>query len=158
MLDLLSQFWPVILASVSPILELRGSIPIGIGLGLDPLTVIVVSVVFNALVFFPIYIALGLLYHRLFERFGWARRLMERTQRKGKPVIDKYGMIGLAIFVGVPLPFTGAWTGSIIAWLLGLDWKRSFLAVALGVVIAGLIVSAVVLGGLTAFDFFVKQV
>jgi uncharacterized membrane protein len=154
---MLEQFWSVIVAAVLPISELRGSIPLGIWvLHLDPVAVILISILFNALVFFPIFIVLELLYHRVFERFGWARGIVERTHRKGKPVIEKYGMLGLAIFVGVPLPMTGAWTGTLIAWILGLNWKRSFVSVALGVVIAGAIVSAVVLGGLTAFSVFVK--
>ncbi|MBM3304007.1 MAG: small multi-drug export protein [Candidatus Aenigmarchaeota archaeon] len=156
MIVMLEQLWIVIIASLSPVLELRGGIPIGVGLGLDPLLVIITAVVFNALVFFPVFAALGLLYRRLFERFGWARRIIERIHKKGRPVIERYGVIGLVIFVAVPLPVTGAWTGTIIAWLLGLDWRRSFLAVALGVVIAGAIVSAVVLGGISVLNFFVK--
>jgi len=156
MIFMLEQLWIVILASMSPVLELRGGIPIGIGLGLDPWLVIATAVIVNCLVFFPIFIGLELLYHRFFERFAWARSIIERIRKRGKPVIDRYGLIGLAIFVAIPLPATGAWTGTIIAWLLGLNWKKSFLAVALGVIIAGAIVSAVVLGGINVLGFFVK--
>jgi len=156
MVLMLEQLWLVILTTMLPIAELRGGIPLGIAMGLEPWLVIATAVVVNCLVFFPIFIALELLYHRFFERFGWVRSIMERIRRKGRPVIERYGVIGLAIFVGVPLPMTGAWTGTIIAWLLGLSWKKSFLAVVLGVLIAGAIVSAVVLGGISALGFFVK--
>lgn len=146
MMLMLEQFWPVVAAAMSPFLELRGSIPLGIlALHLDPLATVIVSVVSNALVFFPVYVCLGLLYHRLFERFGWARRTIEHMRSRGGPVIERYGILGLMVFVAIPLPMTGAWTGTGIAWLLGLEWKRSFLAIALGVLIAAAIVSPLVL-------------
>jgi len=153
---MIEQFWPVMVSAMLPISELRGSIPLGIlVLNLNPLATILVSIVFNMLVFFPVYIALHLLYHRFFERFGWARGIIERIHRKGKPFMEKYELIGLVIFVGIPLPFTGAWTGTGIAWLFGLNWKNSFLAIALGVLMAAAIVSVVVLGGLTMLNVFV---
>jgi uncharacterized membrane protein len=51
--------------------------------------------------------------------------------------VDKYGFWGLFAFVAVPLPFTGAYTGTILAWLLGMHWKKAFPSVALGVLAAG---------------------
>jgi uncharacterized membrane protein len=133
-----------------PIAELRGGIPLGIiGLGLDPLTVIITAIVVNALIFFPIFFVLKFLYERLFIRFRWARYLINRVHKRAGPIVEKYGIWGLIIFVGIPAPVTGAWTGTGIAWLLGLDWKRSFLAVCIGVVISAAIVSAFVLGGMS---------
>lgn len=73
-------------------------------------------------------------------------RVFARTRRRGK-VVEKYGPIGLAIFVAVPLPGTGAWTGAILAFLLGLDFKKSILSIALGVLGAGIIVTSLVLLG-----------
>ncbi len=143
---MLTELWAVIVTAMLPVSELRGSIPLGmLVLGLDPLLVVATSIIFNCMIFFPIFIALELLYHRLFERFGWARGIIERARRKGGPLIDKYGVIGLAVFVGIPLPITGAWTGTIIAWLFGLDWKKSFVAICLGVLIAAAVVSLFVL-------------
>jgi uncharacterized membrane protein len=71
--------------------------------------------------------------------------------KKGSKYVEKYEVLGLAIFVGIPLPFTGVWTGSALAWLLDLDWKKSFLAVSLGVIIAACIVTA-------AYFFFITLV
>lgn len=146
---MLGQLWPVILTTLAPVTELRGGIPLGIVLGLDPWLVILTAIIVNCLIFFPIYFTLYFLYEDFFARFGWAQRLIERVRRKGEPYVEKYGIFGLIVFVGIPAPITGAWTGTGIAWLLGLDWKKSFLAVCIGVLISATIVSAVVLGGLS---------
>jgi uncharacterized membrane protein len=138
-------FWVIVL-SMSPISELRGGIPVGLALGLPPEAVILTAFLANAFVFFPVYFGLDLFYHRFFERFAWARKLMEGVHKRGAKSIEKYGVLGLAIFIGIPLPATGVWTGTGVAWLLGLDWKKSFVAAVLGVAIATAIVSAVVLG------------
>lgn len=81
---------------------------------------------------------------RLFKRIiDW---VFARTRKRGK-MVEKYGPIGLAIFVAVPLPGTGAWTGAILAFLLGLDFKKSVLSIGLGVLAAGIIVTSLVLLG-----------
>ncbi len=72
--------------------------------------------------------------------------------------VDKYGYWGLALFVAIPLPITGAYTGTLGAWVLGMDPKKTFLAVALGALIAGIIVTVVVSLGIEAFSLFVKEV
>ena len=79
------------------------------------------------------------------RRYRRYRRLVGRLHKKA-PFVKQYGWVALAVFIGVPLPFTGAWTGTGIAWLLGLDWKKSFLAVSLGVLMATIIVSIFALG------------
>jgi len=143
---MLEQLWLVILTTLAPVAELRGGIPLGIALGLDPVVVIITAFIVNCLVFFPVYIGLTLLYEGIFDRFAWCRNLLERIHKKGRPYIEKYGIGGLIVYVGIPLPVTGAWTGTAIAWILGLEWKRSFLAVCIGVLIATLIVSLISLG------------
>ena len=80
----------------------------------------------------------------MFERFfNW---LFERARRRGR-MIEKYERIGLALFVAVPLPVTGAWTGSLVAVLLGLRVKTAFISIAIGVFIAGIIVTTLSLLG-----------
>ncbi len=76
--------------------------------------------------------------------FQW---LFERTRRKGNRVIEKYEEIGLLAFVAIPLPGTGAWTGALIAFLFGLNFKKSFLVITVGVFIAGVIVTCLCLLG-----------
>jgi uncharacterized membrane protein len=136
----------VILAALSPILELRGSIPLGLALGLPAEQVILVSLIFNCLVFFPIYFGLELAYEKYFIRFGIVRQLLNKIHKKGKPYIQKWGIPGLIIFVAIPLPATGVWTATAISWLLNLEWKRAFFTISCGAAIAAAIVSVISLG------------
>lgn len=145
----IENYLAVIIASAAPFSELRGGIPLGLGLGLDIVTVILTAVIANCLMFFPVYFGLRFFYKRILYKWEFFHRLVERVRKKGKPYVDKYGILGICIFIAVPLPVTGLWTGTLLAWLLGLDWKRSFLAAAFGVIIAGAIVSAVSLGFLS---------
>jgi len=140
----------IIFLSIFPISELRGAIPLGISLGLSPLFVFLISIFFNSIIFFPIYFGLDLLYERFFCRFDFVRKILKRIEKKRKK-IDKYGYLGLVFFVAIPAPFTGAYTASVLAWLLRLNWKKSFLAISFGVVIAGIVVSLFTLGIINLF-------
>jgi uncharacterized membrane protein len=136
----------VLLATVSPISELRGGIPLGISLGLGPLLTFFIAVVANALIFFPVFFALRLFYDKLLCRIPLFNKYLDNLRKRGKPKVDRYGFWGLALFVAVPLPLTGAYTGTILAWLLGMDWRKAFFAVGLGVIIAGIVVLLITLG------------
>jgi uncharacterized membrane protein len=136
----------VLLASASPISELRGGIPLGIALGIEPAATFFLSVATNILVFFPVRFILVAFYRKVLTRLPLFDRYLERVRSRGRLPVEKYGLLGLALFVAVPLPMTGAYTGTILSWLLDMDWKRSFLGVAIGVVIAGVIVLCVTLG------------
>jgi uncharacterized membrane protein len=84
----------------------------------------------------------------VFERFfNW---LFERTRRRGK-IIQKYKRIGLVLFVAIPLPVTGAWTGSLAAVLFGIKPKQAFVSIFIGVIIAGIIVTSLWMGLSFAF-------
>jgi len=137
----------VLLATVSPISELRGGIPLGIlEYELDPLLTFFIAVVANALIFFPVFFALRLFYDKVLFRIPLFNKYLDSLRKRGKPVVDKYGFWGLFLFVAIPLPFTGAYTGTILAWLLGMDWKKAFPAVGVGVVVAGVVVLSITLG------------
>ena len=147
----------VLLVTVSPITELRFGIPLGIReFGLDPLFTFCIAVAANALIFFPVFFALRLLYDKFLFRIPLFDRYLASLRKRGKPVVDKYGFWGLTLFVAIPLPITGAYTGTILAWLLGMDWRKVFPAIVLGVVIAGIIVLLGTLGIIQVFDMFVK--
>ena len=136
----------VLLLSISPISELRGGIPVGIlKYELNPLLVFLIAVTANALIFFPVFFVLRLFYDRLLYRIPLFDKYLDGLRKRGKPKVDKYGFWGLALFVGVPLPLTGAYTGTILAWLLGMDWRKAFGAVGLGVVLAGVVVFLITL-------------
>ena len=136
----------VILTTVVPVSELRGGIPLGIALGLEPWLVFVVAVTTNILIFFPTRLALSWFYKSVFTRIPHFNDYLVRVRRHGEPKIRKYGLLGLLLFVAVPLPITGAYTGTVLSWLLAMEWKRSFIAVAIGVVCAGIIVMLATMG------------
>jgi len=144
----------VILATLTPISELRGGIPLGIALGLDPALVFFIAVIANALLFFPVFFALQLFYHRFLSRFPLFNRYLEKLKERGKPKVDRYGFWGLVLLVAVPLPATGVYTATFLSWLLGMEWRKAFPPIALGAVIAGVIVLLVTLGVLGGVRLF----
>ncbi|MDR2767225.1 MAG: small multi-drug export protein [Treponema sp.] len=91
-------------------------------------------------------------YRSLFDRF------VESARVKLRGGVEKWGALGIALFVAVPLPVTGAWTGTIGAWVLGLPKRKTLPAVILGVIVAGAIVTAAMLLGIGALRIFVKAV
>ena len=145
-MSLRDLFW-LIGISLVPGIELRGSIPLGVGLGIHPLLVFGITVVTNCALVPPYLLFLDLFYDRFLSRWSWFRRLMvERVRVKGEGLITRYGVVGLALFVAVPLPGTGAYSGATLAWLVGMDRRKATLAVAAGVVIAGVVVTLAATG------------
>ncbi len=133
----------VFLISASPILELRGGMVAGALLGLKPLVTFLVSFIGNIIPvpFILIFIAkilewMGNCKIKLFRKIA---KYLHKKANKNRSKIDKYGYIGLILLVGVPLPGTGAWTGCLVAGLLNMDRKKSFLSVVLGVLLASAI-------------------
>ncbi|MCG2711347.1 MAG: small multi-drug export protein [Candidatus Omnitrophica bacterium] len=139
--------WLVVIVSAMPVSELRGAIPIGIMLGLTPAKVFVLAILGNLIPVLPLLYSLEPVSEKL-RKFSFFKKffdwLFERTKKKSK-IIEKYELIGLIIFVAVPLPMTGAWTGCIAASMLKLEKKLSFFAVAAGVAVAAVIVSVITL-------------
>ena len=141
--------WLAVISAV-PWIELRGAIPVGLGLGYPWPAVFLISVAANCLVIVPAFYVLDLLYGRL-SRWAWFRRQVDRVRKRGEPLIRRYSLVGLALFVAVPLPGTGAYSGAALAWLLGLDRRKSAVAIAAGVVIAGVVVTLAATGALAAW-------
>ncbi|OIO02107.1 ligand-binding protein SH3 [Candidatus Desantisbacteria bacterium CG_4_10_14_0_8_um_filter_48_22] len=142
-----------VIVAMLPIAELRGSIPVALGMGMDPRSVFWWSIIGNTIPVAPILLLLGpvskwLRRFKIFNRFfNW---LFARTE-KNSAVIQKYGFWGLAIFVGIPLPITGAWSGCAAAFLLQMKFWRAFFAILLGILIAGGIVMLASLGVIKIF-------
>jgi uncharacterized membrane protein len=91
-------------------------------------------------------------YRLIFDRF------VKKARAKLQGGVEKWGALGIALFVAIPLPITGAWTGTIGAWVLGLQKRKTLPAVILGVFIAGAIVTAVMLLGIGTLKIFIKTV
>ena len=141
----------VFLTSMLPIIELRGALPLAINLfNISWPKAFLIAYIGNIIPAPLILWLLGPIVRflsrvRVFRRFfTW---LFERTRKRSNRMIEKYEEIGLMAFVAIPLPGTGAWTGALIAFLFGLDFKKSLLIIAIGVFIAGVIVTCLCLLG-----------
>ncbi len=136
------------LISMLPIVELRGAIPYGIGFGLDILPVILISVVGNLLPI-PFLILFGgkvLHWFAKFPKLGKPFRKILEIGEKKIAKMHKTLFWGLFLFVAIPLPGTGAWTGALVAAVLGMRLRKSMPAIALGVLLAGIIVTILTYG------------
>lgn len=142
----------VFLTSMIPIAELRLAIPLGIGFyNLSVWSVFLWAFIGNIIPIILIIWGLDLLInklavHRIYilnRFFAW---LFERTRQKHSKKIELWRDLALMIFVAIPLPGTGAWTGALIAFVFGIPIKRAFPLISLGVLIAGVIVTLITLG------------
>ena len=149
-----------------PISELRGAIPFAVANNIPWYWAYPFSAVLNALVAPVCWIFLATV-HKLFygttpeKGFRWYKnffdRFIERARKKLSFVVEKWGWLGIAVFVAIPLPITGAWTGTLGAWVLGISRRRTMPAVILGVTVAGAIVSTVTVLGIGALNLFIKS-
>ena len=150
----------VVILTLAPFLELRASIPYGIIVGLPAWQVISIAIVVNALlapVMFLMYrhsmhIALKI---PICKKYG--EPLLERTRHKVHKYVEKYGVLGLAIFIGIPLPGSGVYSGALGAYLLGFEFKKFVQAAVLGVLIAGSIVGLIMVSGVGGLELFIKH-
>ena len=142
-----------LLVAMTPVLEIRGAIPVGLAAGLSPWTAYFVSVVGNMLPI-PILILLTrrvLLWLKKYPSFRSFAEKLEAKAHKNSEKVLKYGFWGLLILVAIPLPGTGAWTGALVASVMDLRLRSSLPAIGLGVAAAGLIVLAVSCGVMAVF-------
>ena len=136
-----------------PVVELRGAIPLGVAAGLPPVAAAVTAMAGN-LVPVPFLLLLVRRVFRLLRGISWLGpkidALEKRAHLKGRTV-KKYRTLGLILLVAVPLPGTGAWTGALVADVLDIRMKTALPAIAVGVVIAGCITTAVTCGVVSLF-------
>lgn len=149
-LSMTEQAAGIVAVTMIPWIELRGSIPLGIALGWNPIAAFALGVTANCLIVLPGFYALDLFYERWFSRAAFIRRAVEHVRRSGGKMVERYELIGLALFVAVPLPGTGAYSGTLLAWLLGLHRARASWAIAVGILSAGAAVTLVASGVLAA--------
>ena len=154
---MLTKYLWVFFVSMVPLVELRGSIIISQGLQLPVLSSYIVAIIGNMLPVPVIYLfarkvlVWGADKPVIGKFFSWC---LEKGEKGGKKLQAKAGrglFIALLLFVGIPLPGTGAWTGALVASLLGIDWKKAFGAIVVGVCMASVIMyilSYVVIGGI----------
>lgn len=160
----------LVLVTFIPTLELRASIPLGIlggkieffnfalqGFGLNWFIVFLTCLITNIVLGPLVYIFLDRFVHYflkfgLFAKYYYAK--VDKTQNKIKLYVEKYGLFGIALFIGMPLPGSGSYTGALGAYLLGLNYRKFIIANTIGVFIAGIIVTVATLTGIEIFNLF----
>ncbi len=139
----------MIIVAMLPIFELRGAIPLGFYLGMPLAKIFILAILGNLIPVIPLYFLLQpvttslsrLSLFRVF--FNW---LFSHTKKRAE-IVQRYEAIGLMLFVAIPLPITGAWTGTIAAVLFKIRFKYTILAITSGIIISGIIVSILCLLG-----------
>lgn len=142
------------LFSLTPVGELRAGLPYALLSGIPVWLAFLICIIANILIFPILMFFLEFIHHR-FMHYNHYRsafdKFMAKVRKRSHEKIEKYGYIGLFLLVAIPLPFTGAYTGTAAAWFFGMNKVKSFIAIFLGIVTAGLIVLSVSLGGLKLF-------
>ncbi len=150
------ELW-AFLISMLPIVEIRGALPVALASGVNPglafpLTIIgnMIPVPFILLFIRPVF--------NYLKKIEWVHEKIVKLEEKAiskSDKIQKYNVIGLILFVGIPLPGTGAWTGALIAALLDMRLKIAIPAIFAGVILASVIVGAISLGGLSFLSWMI---
>ena len=146
------KYMIVFFVSMVPLIELRGAIPIAVGLGLPKLISFILAIIGNMLPVPIIYLfarkvlVWGKDKKYIGKFFTWCLLKGEKGGKKLEAKAGKGLYFALFLFVGIPLPGTGAWTGTLAASILDLDFKRTIIAVMAGVLLAGLIMMAISFG------------
>ena len=151
-LEIVGEELCVFFCSMLPIIELRGAIPLAFGLGLPWWQAYLIAVLGNLLPVPFILLLINIVIKwmanskvKFFNKF--ANFLLAKVEKK-RERIEKYSFWGLCLFVAIPLPVTGAWTGSLVAAVVGMKPWKAFVSALLGVFIAGVIVTLIVYGGI----------
>ena len=157
---MLNKYLWVFLISMVPLIELRGAVPIAMGMDLDYLPTLAICVVGNMLPVPVIYFFARKVLHWGSHKKYIGRVftfLLEKGEHAGRKLVKKAGrgglFLALMLFVGIPIPGTGAWTGTLAASFLDMGIKSTAVAVGLGVIMAGVIMALASTGILSVFGF-----
>lgn len=144
----------IFVLSMIPVLELRGALIVAAADALNPILSYAVCVIGNLLPVPFLIMFVRPVFEWMRRRAKWMQKIVEKLEKKAaskSDVIEKYEMLGLFILVAIPLPGTGAWTGSLVAALLGMRLKKCFPMIALGVLAAGVIMTLGAFGIVSLF-------
>ena len=146
----------VVLTGACPIFELRGAIPLGLSFfGKEHLLKILLLSIAGNIIPIPLLLVFLMPVSERLKKLGIFKKffdwLFERTKKKAD-LIQKYEALGLAIFVGIPLPMTGAWTGAIAASLFNMRFRFAFMSITAGILIAAIIVTILCLTGMMTWE------
>jgi uncharacterized membrane protein len=144
MLDpILHRTIQVMIFSVAPFVELRAAIPFGITKGLPPLVALAAAVLASWIAIIPFFLIMDLFYDRFLSRFRLVRHFVEEVRARGRAYVERWGVLGVGIYVSIPLPGPGIYSGTVLAWLFGLPRRQAIVSLALGVLVSALLVTAI---------------
>ena len=146
----------LIICSTLPIIELRGGIPIGIlYFEFSPVKTYFLCCFGNLIPIIPLLLLFGKI-EQIMARNKYSNRFLQwyiERVRKRTARVEHLEMWGLVLFVAIPLPVTGAWTGSVASFLMGIDWRKGLLSIMCGVFIAGIVVTTLTMCGAKIYTF-----
>ncbi|MDD5605958.1 MAG: small multi-drug export protein [Patescibacteria group bacterium] len=150
-MEFIADYQSVMLASIMPIIEARGAVILGISLGLPPIWVMLIATVVSFVTAFAILLGLTYLtswvrtWHPAIDKFFAA--IFHTTYHRHSQKFERWGTVALTIFVAIPLPFSGAWTGALLAYLFGIKLHHSAILLLIGIFLSVIISAAATLGG-----------
>lgn len=151
----------LIVYTLLPFLELRFSIPWGILTGLNIWLVLAITIITNILLGVLLYPLIDTII-RIIEKIKFVEKIYTfyiiKTRKKINKYVEKYGEIGVALFISIPLPGSGVYSGALAAYLLGLSYRKFIIACVIGVLIASAAVTLITISGSSAFEIFIKGV
>jgi uncharacterized membrane protein len=151
-LETVGREWCVFFCSMIPIIELRGAVPMGWAMGLEWWQTYIISVLGNMLPVPFILLFINKIIKWMAESkislFNKVANWLLKKAEKNRAKIEKYAFWGVALFVAVPLPVTGAWTGSLVAAVIDMKFWKALLSALIGVMVAGVIMTVIFYGGI----------
>lgn len=137
----------MMLLSLVPWVELRLAIPYGIAKeGLHPGVAFAAAVLGSWAAIVPVFIGLDRFYAGLLSRSPLVRRLIEEVRRHGRRYVERWGVLGVGIYVSLPVPGPGVYSGAVLAWTLGLPRRQAIAALGVGVLVSALLVTLISTG------------
>lgn len=149
------KFVHVMVLSVVPWVELRLAIPYGIARGLSPMIVFCAAVLASWAMILPAFLGLDLFYERFLSRFAVVRRLIQEVRHRGRKYVDRWGVLGVGVYVSLPLPGPGVYSGAVLAWAFGLPRRQAVAALAVGVLVSAFLVTLISTGVIAVIRRFV---
>ena len=149
------KYLATFIISMIPVIELRGAIPIGVGLGLSHAEAMGISIIGNMLPVPFIILFIRPIFRWMTKKSGKLARLAEKLEAKAEGKWDRihrYQFFALTLFVAIPLPGTGAWSGALIAAVMNMRLRNALPSILLGVLIAGILVSGITYGFTSIFN------
>jgi uncharacterized membrane protein len=133
----------VMLFSIAPFVELRLAIPYGITKGLHPFVAIAAAVVATWAVIVPMFLVMDLFYERFLSRIPLVRHFVQEVRTRGGTYVERWGVVGVGVYVSLPLPGPGVYSGTVLAWLFGMPRRQSIIALATGVLVSAILVAGI---------------